>query len=61
MLIYTSEDINNIPVKKQIRLLQEHNVQSAMDGLVNKVQCEYDYNQKLTKDQSIELSHRIVG
>lgn len=61
MLIYTSEDINNIPVKNQIRLLQEHNVQSAMDGLVNKVQCEYDYNQKLTKDQSIELSHRIVG
>lgn len=61
MLIYTSEDINHIPVKNQIRLLQEHNVQSAMDGLVNKVQCEYDYNQKLTKDQSIELSHRIVG
>lgn len=61
ILIYTSEDINNIPVKNQIRLLQEHNVQSAMDGLVNKVQCEYDYNQKLTKDQSIEQSHRIVG
>lgn len=61
MLIYTSEDINHIPVKNQIRLLQEHNVQSAMDGLVNKVQCEYDYNQKLTKDQSIELSHKIVG
>lgn len=61
ILIYTSEDINNIPVKNKIRLLQEHNVQSAMDGLVNKVQCEYDYNQKLTKDQSIELSHRIVG
>ena len=61
MLIYTSEDINHIPVKNQIRLLQEHNVQSAMDGLVNKVQCEYDYNQKLTNDQSIELSHRIVG
>lgn len=61
ILIYTDEDINNIPVKNQIRLLQEHNVQSAMDGLVNKVQCEYDYNQKLTKDQSIELSHRIVG
>lgn len=61
MLIYTSEDINHIPVKNQIRLLQEHNVQSAMDGLVNKVQCEYDYNQKLTKNQSIELSHRIVG
>ncbi len=61
ILIYTDDDINNIPVKNQIRLLQEHNVQSAMDGLVNKVQCEYDYNQKLTKDQSIELSHRIVG
>ena len=61
ILIYTSEDINNIPVKNKIILLQEHNVQSAMDGLVNKVQCEYDYNQKLTKDQSIELSHRIVG
>ena len=61
ILIYTSEDISNIPVKSQIRLLQEHNIQLEMDDLVNKVQCEYDYNQMLTKDQSIELSHRIVG
>ena len=61
ILIHTSEDINNIPVKNQIRLLQEHNIQLTMDDLVNKVQCEYDYNQKLTKGQSIELSHRIVG
>lgn len=61
LLIYTSEDIINIPVKSQIRLLQEHNIQLTMDDLVNKVQCEYNCNQKLTKDQSIELSHRIVG
>lgn len=60
ILIYTSEDISNIPVKSQIRLLQEHNIQLEMDDLVNKVQCEYDCNQKLTKDQSKELSHRIV-
>lgn len=60
ILIYTSENIMNIPVKKQIRLLQYHNVQLIMDNLVNKVKCEYDYNQKLTKDESLKLSHQIV-
>ena len=50
----------NIPVKNQIRLLQEHNVQLVMDDLTNKVQCDFDYNQKLNKKQSLELTHRIV-
>lgn len=60
ILIYTSENIMNIPVKNQIRLLQEHNVQLVMDDLTNKVQCDFDYNQKLNKKQSLELTHRIV-
>ncbi len=59
ILIYTPENINT-PVKSQIRLLQEHNIQLTMDGLVNKVPGEFDYNQKLTKDQSHKLSHQIV-
>lgn len=60
ILIYTSGNVMNIPVKNQIRLLQEHNVQLVMDDLANKVQCEFDHNQKLTKEQSLELSHQIV-
>lgn len=60
ILLYTSENIMNIPVKNQIRLLQEHNVQLILDNLANKVQCEFDYNQELTKDESLELSHKIV-
>ena len=59
ILIYTPENINT-PVKSQIRLLQEHNIQLTREGLVNKVPCEFNYNQKLTKDQSHKLSHKIV-
>lgn len=59
LLIYTPENINT-PVKSQIRLLQKHNIQLTRDGLVNKVSGEFDYNQKLTKDQSHKLSHQIV-
>lgn len=60
ILIYDSENIMNIPVKNSIRLLQEHDIQINMDNLVNKVDCEFDFNQKLTKGQSLELSHKIV-
>ena len=60
ILIYDSGNIVNIPVKNRIRLLQEHDIQINMDNLVTKVNCEFDYNQKLTKDQSLELSHEIV-
>lgn len=59
ILIYTPENINT-PVKSQIRLLQKHNIQLTRDGLVDKVPGEFDYNQKLTKDQSHKLSHQIV-
>lgn len=61
ILINNSKGIINIPVKNQIRLLQEHNIQLTKDNLVNKIQCQYDYNQKLTKKQSIKLSHRVVN
>lgn len=61
ILIYDLEDINNIPVKTPIRLLQEHNIQLLMNDLVTKIQCKFDYNQKLTKKESVELSHQIVN
>lgn len=61
ILINNPKDFMNIPVKNQIILLQEHNIQLTKDNLVNKIQCQYDYNQKLTKKQSIKLSHMIVN
>ncbi len=60
ILLYSSENPMNFPVKNQIRLLQEHNVQLILDNLANKVQCEFDYNQQLSKGESIELSNKIV-
>ena len=60
ILIYDLYDINNIPVKTQIRSLQEHNLQLITYDLANKFQCEFDPDIKLTKKQSRELSHRIV-
>lgn len=61
ILIYNLKDINNIPVKKQIRLLQEHNIQVVNDDLSNKFQYKFEYSQKLNKEQSIKLSREIVA
>ena len=60
ILLYSPENPMNIPVKNQIRLLQEHNIQLILDDLANKVQCEFDYNQELNKDESLKLSNQIV-
>ena len=60
ILVDTTENIRNIPVKNQIRLLQEHNIQLIRDNLANKIQCAFDYNQQLTKGESIKLSDQIV-
>ena len=54
-------EIMDVPVKNEIRLLQEHNVQLQMDDLVNKVNCEFNYNQQLSKKESLKLSHKIIG
>lgn len=60
ILICNLADINNTPVKKQIRLLQEHNIQAVNDDLSNKFQYKFEHGQKLNKNQSIKLSHEIV-
>lgn len=60
ILIYNLEDINNIPVKNQIRLLQEHNIQVVNYDLSNKFQYVFEHGQKLNKEQSIKLSREIV-
>lgn len=60
ILIYNLEDINNIPVKNQIRLLQEHNIQVVNYDLSNKFQYVFEHGKKLNKEQSIKLSREIV-
>ena len=60
ILIYNLGDINNIPVKNQIRLLQEHNIQVVNDNLSNKFRYEFDHGQMLNKEQSSKLSRDIV-
>ena len=60
IVIHNLADINNIPVKNQIRLLQEHNIQAVNDDLSKKFRYKFEHRQKLNKDQSIKLSHEIV-